>query len=233
MGNQVLMLAAFMDQPVHWWSDSNWWLVAIAAVTALFICWQSWETRRSAKATSQSVEQMKEQTTASKDAASAALLNAKALINAGRPWLLIDPKRSGEGKFTAFTFKAINRGRSPAEVINSGFEMMTPRLDEELPDEPYFGQGAAPNAQWVHTKWLAPGDDYVVDSYSVSYIVEGDPGLWTELNDGTRKLILMGFVRYRDTISNEVHESRYCYGIADAAPTGVYMTGPFGYNKLT
>jgi hypothetical protein len=55
MGNPILMLAAFMDQPVHWWSDSNWWLVAVGTVTAAFICWQSWETRKAARATEESV----------------------------------------------------------------------------------------------------------------------------------------------------------------------------------
>jgi hypothetical protein len=176
---------------------------------------------------------MKEQTAVAEKSAKAALLNAQAVINAERPWLLIDPKRSGEGQSTGITFKAVNRGRSPAEVINSGFKMVTPRFDEELPDKPYFGEGAAPNAQWVHTKWLAPGDDYTADSYYVSAIVEGAPELWTELNNGTRQLILMGFVRYRDTISNEVHESKYCFGVSKLAPNGVYMTGPLGYNRLT
>jgi hypothetical protein len=166
---------------------------------------------------------MKEQTAVAEKSAEAALLNAHAVINAERPWLLIDPKRSGEGKSTSITFK----------VINSGFKMVTPRFDEELQDEPYFGVGAAPNAQWVHTKWLAPGEGYTADSYNVSYIVEGNPERWTELNNGTRKLILMGFVRYRDTISDEVHESKYCYGIASNAPNGVYMTGPLGFNTLT
>lgn len=176
---------------------------------------------------------MKEQTAVAEKAAKAARLNAQAVINAERPWLLIEPKRSREGKSIGISFKAINRGRSTAEVINSGFKMVTPRFDEVLPDELYFGVGAAPNAQWVHTKWLAPGDDYTADSYNVSYIVEGNPGLWTELNNGSRQLILMGFVRYRDTISNEIHESKYCYGVASNAPSGVYMTGPLGYNTLT
>jgi len=147
---------------------------------------------------------MKEQTAVAEKAANAALLNAQAVINAERPWLLIVPKRSGEDKSIGVTFKAVNRGRSPAEVINSGFRWVTPRYCEELPDEPYFGEGAAPNAQWVHTKWLAPDDSYTADSYNQSWISEGSQELLEELNNGTRQVILMGFVRYRDTISNEV-----------------------------
>lgn len=40
----------------HWWSDTNVWLVIIAAITGSFICWQSWETHKSAEATRKSVE---------------------------------------------------------------------------------------------------------------------------------------------------------------------------------
>jgi hypothetical protein len=176
---------------------------------------------------------MKEQTAVAEKSANAALSTAQAYINAERPWLLIVPKRLGEGEHTSITFTAVNQGRSPAEVINSGFKMVTHRFDEELLDKSYFGEFAAMNAQWVHTKWLAPGDDYIAYSYNVSSIVEGNPELWTELNNGIRELILMGFVRYRDTISNEVHESKYCYGVSKIAPNGVYMTGPLGYNTLT
>ena len=75
---------------------------------------------------------MKEQTAIAEKAANAALLNAQAVINAERPWLLIYPSRSGTGHHSSFTFKAVNRGRSPAEVIISGFKTLTPRIDEEL-----------------------------------------------------------------------------------------------------
>ena len=115
---------------------------------------------------------MKEQTAISDKAASAALLNAQAVINAERPWLLIYPSRSGTGEHSSFTFKAVNRGRSPAEIINSGFRMLTPRVDEELPDKLNFGVGASPIAQWVNSRWLAPGEDFEADAYSLSYIVE-------------------------------------------------------------
>ena len=38
---------ASVERP-HWWRDSNWWLVIIAAGTALVISWQSFETHKAA-----------------------------------------------------------------------------------------------------------------------------------------------------------------------------------------
>lgn len=38
-----------------WWRDPNWWLVIVAGITGAFICWQSWETHKSAEATRKSV----------------------------------------------------------------------------------------------------------------------------------------------------------------------------------
>jgi hypothetical protein len=208
--------------------------LVIVGIVGIYVALKTLGTvKRQADEMFEQVILMKEQTAVAEKSAKAALLNAQAVINSERPWLLIAPKRSGKGEYTGIAFYAVNRGRSPAEIINSGFKMVTPRFEEELPDEPNFGEGAAPNAQWVHTKWLAPGDDYTANSYNVSYIVQGNPELWTELNNGTRQLVLMGFVRYRDTISNEIHESKYCYGVASNAPDGLYMTGPLGYNALT
>jgi hypothetical protein len=43
-----------------WWRDSNWWLVIIAALTGGFIGWQSWETRKAAKAALSQMKLMKD-----------------------------------------------------------------------------------------------------------------------------------------------------------------------------
>ncbi|WP_348262861.1 hypothetical protein P8935_24100 [Telmatobacter sp. DSM 110680] len=38
-----------------WYASSEWWLVVMAAVTAGVICWQSWETRKAAQASKDSI----------------------------------------------------------------------------------------------------------------------------------------------------------------------------------
>ena len=42
-------------EQVHWWTNSNVWLVIVGVVTACVIGWQSWETRKSAKAMRDSI----------------------------------------------------------------------------------------------------------------------------------------------------------------------------------
>ena len=40
----------------HWYPSAEWVLVFVTTITAGFICWQSWETRRAAQATRMSAE---------------------------------------------------------------------------------------------------------------------------------------------------------------------------------
>lgn len=66
-------------------------------VTFVFIGWQADETRK---------------------AAEAALLNAQAVINAERPWMLVSVKPS-QGQMGGFDVRVRNRGRTPAIVIEA------------------------------------------------------------------------------------------------------------------
>jgi hypothetical protein len=43
-------------QETKWYVKSDWWLVIIAAFTGSVICWQSWQTRKAAEATRDSVK---------------------------------------------------------------------------------------------------------------------------------------------------------------------------------
>jgi hypothetical protein len=40
----------------QWYHSPEWWLVIVAGFTGLFICWQSWESRRAAKAARDNIE---------------------------------------------------------------------------------------------------------------------------------------------------------------------------------
>lgn len=47
----VLIVAAIVaGQPNCWYSKPEWWTLIVAGLTGCFICWQSWETRKSANA---------------------------------------------------------------------------------------------------------------------------------------------------------------------------------------
>jgi hypothetical protein len=182
-------------------------------------------------------KQMKEQTRVAKDAADAALLNAKAVINSERPWLLIKPYLTFVGipKFTAITvsFKATNVGRSPAEIIYAAIRWSHLLSADDLQGDRFFSENTPAGTQWAHTRWIAPNEEFSPELLEGSFHFEytDAPESWKQVQEGTRVLILMGYIRYRDAISNDIHESRYCYSIWKfGSPV---MTGPAGFNKLT
>jgi hypothetical protein len=240
------MVAAWIDQQSPLWAKSDWWLVAIGVITAGVICWQSWETKRAAQATRTAaeaslnqVEQMKEQTAVAKQAADAALLNAQAIINAERPWLLIKGKFTGDPAQISSTFGSIgisfiatNVGRSPAEIIFA--EVVKKHLlsgQEILDRDPFISEGIPDSQQrWTHSTWIGPGELYYFDGIGFGFA--DAPEVWKDLVGGSRDFYVIGYVRYRDAIAREIHESRFCYRVP--IRTGqMVMTGPIGYNKLT
>jgi hypothetical protein len=184
-------------------------------------------------------ELMKEQTAIAENAAQAALLNAQAVINSERPWLLIKPTlrfHAVPGQpVTSFTveFKAVNPGRSPAEVIYAALEWRQLLLGQELLNERFFSEDTPVEQQWAHTQWIEPNETFIPDGLDGRCHISNDAQeLWRYLMEGTMVIVVTGFIRYRDAISNSVHESRYCYLVSPKVGTMV-MTGPPGYNKLT
>jgi len=65
------------SEPPPWYRSPEWVLVIVGCITAIFIAWQSLETRNAARA--------------GQKAAEAALANAKAIIGAERSWITVLP----------------------------------------------------------------------------------------------------------------------------------------------
>jgi hypothetical protein len=127
------------DNPPKWHTPierPEWWLALVAAITAYVIWLQA---REMARATSV----RKEQTQASKVAADAALLNAQAVINAERPWLVVsvDPDK---GNPELFRFGCLNQGRTPAKVISVSVKACFVKDQYALPIPPDYSTLAEP-----------------------------------------------------------------------------------------
>ena len=93
----------FYDKAPVW---TNLVLVIVALGTGIVIGWQAWETRKSARG--------------AQKAADAALLNAKAVINAERARLLFEVEKAHDPRhhgIAVFTINAVNHGRTPAELV--------------------------------------------------------------------------------------------------------------------
>jgi hypothetical protein len=86
-------------------------------VTGFVIAWQSSETRR---------------------AAQAAFLNAQAVINAERPWVVmpVNPHRRG-----GFSVGAQNKGRTPAMIVAAYMGFVAVDTISDLPKDPPYGPG--------------------------------------------------------------------------------------------
>jgi hypothetical protein len=78
-----------------------------------------------------------EQTAQTKKAADAAFLNAQAVINAERPWLLVVIKPV-MGPMGGFNVHIRNRGRTPAMITNAQWGCIAVKEVTDLPREPSY-----------------------------------------------------------------------------------------------
>src|ERR1700678_2551017 len=84
--------------PPHWYTNPEWWLFIIAIPSLTFLGIQM---------------------RANEMAAQAALLNAQAVIESERPWLVVTIEKD-ETMPAYFFFRVINKGKTPAQLINAG-----------------------------------------------------------------------------------------------------------------
>jgi hypothetical protein len=190
---------------------------------------------RSANETLRTIElqvvEMRAQTGVSQKMAEAARVNAEALINSERSLILVSHNAPLGSDTWDFKFKATNYGRSPAEIRWIFFEATPLDRDDTLGEWPsYVG---TEDRMFMHREWVPPQGSIPVGDYSTQAITSmAGGGLWQELQSGRKKLWLYGVIRYRDKVSSEVHETRFCYWKSPAQYVGLLMGGPSGYNDV-
>jgi hypothetical protein len=190
---------------------------------------------RSANKTLQAIErqvaEMISQTRVNEKIAEVARINAEAVVNSERSLILVSHDApSGPDKWS-FTFKITNYGRSPAEILWTFFEPISWDRDETLPEWPIYERPERPIL--VHREWVPPGGNAPFEYYDAMEVARMVPGLQSELLSGKKKLWLYGVVRYRDKVSSEEHETRFCYWKSPAPGVNLLMGGPSGYNDVT
>ena len=198
---------ATQNEPSHWYKSPEWILVIVGALTAIVIGWQSCETRRAASA--------------AKRAAEAATLNAQALINSERAWVMVDLERrppgtggvltgrsrSGGGPERHFVYLSVrcmcsNQGQTAARVIEKRCAMIVVNGDDKLPDSPNL-------------------DIEIQDPIPHYLKANGDPwnGDWTMETEGTefpaegKLFVIYGVVRYRHLFSDEIAQTTFGYSL--------------------
>jgi hypothetical protein len=167
--------------------------------------------------------------------ANAALESSQAIVDSGRPWIVIsvEPFMTVE---SGFKVMATNRGRTPARIIaKSDCAMIT--LDEtKLPASPDYtiGKSSTPFEPII----LLPGESAGIRAFrkgDVRQLCAADDQL-KRVERWEEKVFVYGSVTYRDLISpldQPNHETHWCcwyvYGDKDA----LVISGPPEYNKHT
>jgi len=175
---------------------------------------------------------------AGEEGAKAALLNAKAVINAERPWLVVGFKETNDtttGALPTYAFTFINQGKTPAIVkkISIGHSVVTSPYD--LP---------------IHMREedLSPRDlpdlTLIVSKDSFTTWPEVDPeGLLESYRKTTqgglsgKLLMIYGMIEYHDVFESwgpgrKPHRTKWSYGY-DTRTGNLISVGPDEYNSHT
>jgi len=162
----------------------------------------------------------------SQQIAEATTLNAKARISSERSWIIVSPERTVHQVWT-FDLRAVNHGNSPAEILWVFQDELVVEFGEDPPDEPYYG----PDVVFTHRQWIPCGDGFYVQKLKANLPRRDDPAEFAALQANEKWLWVYGIIRYRDGLSRDVHETRFCYLVN--FQTGPLMSGPPGYNDCT
>ncbi|MGA2850031.1 MAG: hypothetical protein ABSE46_13620 [Terracidiphilus sp.] len=173
---------------------------------------------------------------AAADSAQAALLNAQAIMDAGRSWLLVSVVPSPEIE-NSFAVMATNRGRTPARIVGTA-EQVRFAIDEthlartpEYPSEDL----TAPVVPII----LLPGESAEIKPFSredLKSICDSEERL-RSIENWEVKVYLYGKVIYRDLTAppdKPTHETAWCcWYIHGRQKSGLVFAGPPDYNAHT
>jgi hypothetical protein len=172
---------------------------------------------------------MKEQLSVLKGCVSAAQTTADAAVKqishavaSERPWMDVQMAQK-ELAYSHLKFVAKNRGCSPAKITMYTVEKVLVST-EEAHDGPKFGS----NGRVDEVQWRLAGDDFVVGEFQLP------PDLSTEVRQPGVSVLYQGFVRYNDTVTEDQHETRFCYEAfaQDDGPVRFRMFPASGYNVM-
>jgi hypothetical protein len=214
-------------------------LVIVTAGTLVAVWYQARKTadaaeatQDAAKATQEATEEIRRQADIMDRQAKATLLNAQALINTERPWLVVT-WASDKTILGLFRFGCRNQGNTPAKVISvSARPCFVKRLAElEIPPN-YPGLGTLPDRNII-----VHGDRFPIE-HGVDpqkYILNN--GKKDLIDSSEEFLVYYGNVVYRDTFYADssldgLHETRWCFFFRPYEGRFV-RSGPEEYNRYT
>lgn len=168
-----------------------------------------------------------------KEVADAASMNAQAVINAERPWLVV-ATFFDKDKPELCRFGCRNQGKTPAKIISISAQTRFVNNPSDLPIPPdYSSPVAMPDLTLiVHTDSFPIGH-----GVSARQFVESQ-GRWESVLHAQEFLAYFGNVIYRDAFHPEsseegLHETRWCFVYQPGGDKMFIRSGPAEYNRYT
>jgi hypothetical protein len=199
-----------------------------------------------------------EQNEGIKKSADAALLSARAVMNAERSWVLVTRIGNPEqwyapdkpSYFPGMVFEFNVYGKTPARVINANCRLHpVPAKPGVEPPEPDLPPIAAYKSESRNPELPEEGRILPPEHPFQLRIGLDPPTLteeqWLKLRDGDTLMCAYGFIEYKDAFENE-RKTRFCYvyhfawgGVITSTdgtvlnPAGFRLGGPSGYHETT
>lgn len=174
------------------------------------------------------------QTVQTKKAAEAALLNAQAVIDSERAWMIANIDKpiiplDGLYMFAGLP-KLVNKGKTPAFVFEIGNNVTILPAGEQLPQEPKSYRSK--NVIHYEGRGIAVAPEGAIGKYVMSNEPE-DP---TPILREERIIWVYGYIKYRDVFFDKERETRYCFRLIPCPILGMnehtfVMDGPTAYNE--
>ena len=163
---------------------------------------------------------------AAQTSADAALKQISHAVVSERPWMEVQLAEK-ELNFSHLKFVAQNRGNSPAKVTMYAVEKVVVSAEDAVHGPHYGNNGRFDEVEW--SQWRLSGDHFIVGEFQLP------PTLSSEVRQPGVCVLYQGLVRYNDTLTEDVHETRFCYE-AFAPEDGAVRFRMFpakGYNAMS
>ncbi len=168
------------------------------------------------------------------EAARAAERNARAVINAQRPWVRMSIERSRDSANT-LQIVATNHGRTPAEIIDCPDKISRVKDAGQLKAD--LVSELATSSVLKSPILLLPGESAILQRFGrndAKWVCKTDEAL-AAVRRCEESIFLFGRVVYRDISfedGQEQHSTDWCFRyVHGESISDLVMDGPFGYNR--
>lgn len=207
---------------------SNWALVIVGI-------WAAWIATGTLKDLKEQTVAAKNSADAAKKSADAAFLNAQAVIDAERPWIIVSLLRDKRNDRFWLTFRASNEGRSPAVILRCFAQYAFTNDPESLPVPPKYGI-ELPN----QVPLLVPNVGHDLSGpfinlydYAFDDVMSADRERARAIQNGTNHLVFWFKITYTTPLALEAkispYETRYCCEYTPNVGEYLKIVGPEEY----